>query len=595
MTLEYFLGTLVPINSSTFGKPDEATLSVPDSRTLVMTQLREFNKRFSIFLLLGLLAAGSALAQQVFDVKKYGAKGRKTDNAQKAIQKAIDAAAEAGGGTVYFGPGEYTTSTVFLKNNVGLHLEAGAFLYATRDSAAYTFTKGIYSTETDVPILIYGENLNRISITGRGTIDGQGEQVWEKLREVDKFIEEETENARASGVEMKRAYATNPKVCMIYLVNCKDVKVLDVTLTRSPNWTLHLANCDRVNIRGIYLYSSLEKGVNADGIDIDGCRDVTISDCVVHTGDDAICLKSTRKGDKFFNCENITINNCALASTSTALKIGTESHGSFKNIVFTNSAIKNTNRGIGIFVRDGGVVDRVVFSNLTIECNRKHFNWWGDGDPIRFVLLKRIPNSRLGAIRNVIVENVVATGQGTSLIAGFADNLKEGLPSKDLENITLSNVYMHMQAEMLPDKRAKQGLLVKNVNGLRMTNVQVSWDTEPTEPKWTHALELNDVANAQLSGLNLRQGLFTQDTIAAMRLHNVRQTVVRNNTAAAGCGIYARITGSNTRQVEVESRPMGMLLARKPYSIAPEVSLQEIVGFVPQAARPAPAAPQPKK
>lgn len=519
-------------------------------------------------------------AQQYFDVKRFGAKGRKQDNAQKAIQKAIDAAAAAGGGTVYFSPGEYSTSTIFLKNNVGLHLEAGATLYATRDSAAYTFTKGIYSTETDVPILIYGENLSSIALTGRGTIDGQGEQAYQPLKEVDKFITEETENARNSGVEMKRYYALNPKVCLIYLTNCKDVKVHDLTLTRSPNWTLHLANCDRVNIRGINLFSSLEKGVNADGIDIDGCRDVTISDCVVHTGDDAICLKSTSKNGKFSSCENITINNCTLVSTSTALKIGTESHGNFKNIVFTNSAIKNTNRGIGIFVRDGGSVDRVIFSNLTIECNRKHFNWWGDGDPLRFVLLKRTTYSKLGSIKNVLVQNVIATGQGTSLIAGYKDTTSNGgTPAKDLENIILSNVSLHMQAESLPDKRAKQGLLIQNVNGLRVSNLNISWDTEPTEPKWSHALELNNVANAHMGGMRLRQGLFAADTMAAIRLHNVRQSTLMHNVAAAGCGIFARITGSDSRQIEVETRPSGMLLARRPISISPEVPLAEIIGF----------------
>jgi hypothetical protein len=250
--------------------------------------------------------------------------------------------------------------------------------------------------------------------------------------------------------------------------------------------------------------------------------------------------------------------------------------------------ISNTNRGIGIFVRDGATVDGVIFSNLVIECRRKHFNWWGDGDPIRFVLLKRTTNSKLGAIKNVLVENVIATGQGTSLIAGFKDNLNEGLPSKDLENITLSNVSIRMQAENLPDKRAVQGLLVSNVNGLNLNQVALNWDTDPTEPKWTHAIEINDVANANLTGLNIRQGLFTEDTISAMRLHNVRQAVLRNNVAAPGTGIFVRLTGSNTRQIEVEPRPTGMLLARRFLNMSADVPNSEVIGYTRQAPRQAP-------
>lgn len=549
-----------------------------------------------------LFISGSSLirAQNFFDVKKYGAKGRRQDNATVQVQKAIDAAAAAGGGTVYFGPGEYTTSTIFMKSRVRLYFESGATLFASRNKDDYKLTTGQNGVESDVPFLIYGDGLERIGIDGPGTINGLAEHVWEDMKEVDGFIEAETENAKASGIDMKRAYAVDPKVRMIYLINCKDINIEHVTLTRSPNWTLHLGNCERVNISNIFLYSSLDKGVNADGIDIDGCRDVRISDCTVQTGDDAICLKSTSKGGKYNNCENITITNCTLVSTSTALKIGTESHGNFRNIVFSNSTISNTNRGIGIFIRDGATVDRVIFSNLTIECNRKHYNWWGDGDPIRFVLLKRKSDSRLGYIRNVLVENVIATGQGTSLIAGFKDNLKENLPARDIENITLSNVSIRMQAEALADKRAKQGLLVTQVNGLRMSNVQISWDTEPIEPKWSHAIELDDVANAHLSGLNIRQGLFNKDTTAALRLHNVRQSTITQNIASAGCGIFMRLTGSNTRQVEVDPRPTGMQLAKKFMSISPEVPLSEVLGFnrpapkAPPAPQPAPAAPAKK-
>jgi polygalacturonase len=388
---------------------------------------------FLVYSLLGFCLIGKLSAQHqipVFNIKHYGAEGQKQQDAGQAIQQAIDACAAAGGGLVYFPPGAYTSATVALKSNVTLHLEAGVVWYASRDSSAYNLTKSSGFGEIGVPVLLYGKNLQNISITGKGTIDGQAEHTWEDLKGPDNFIALETENARRSGVKMKRAYAVAPRVSLVYLVDCRNIHIENITLQWSPHWTLHVAHSQQVFIRGIRLFTDLKKGVNADGIDIDGCKDVMITDCHIATGDDAICLKSTNRDGRFTNCENITVSNCTLTSTSAALKIGTETFGDFRNIVFSNCTISNTNRGIGIFVRDGGTVEGVLFSNLVMDCSRKDFFWWGDGDALRIVLLKRTPQSKLGTIRNIVVSNVVANVQGSSLIAGHTE--------KEIENIVLS-------------------------------------------------------------------------------------------------------------------------------------------------------------
>lgn len=502
------------------------------------------------------LNLGSIYTSQAadFPISRFGAIANSPTNASTAIQKAIDAAFEAGGGRVVFEPGSYTTSTFYLKSNVTLFFENGALLKASQNVADYKATKGIFSTETDVPSLIMADRVQNICIEGMGIIDGQAQHEWAPLREVDRFIEKETEIARNAGVEMKRAYALDPKVCLFYITNAQNVNLRQLTIKNSPNWAVHFANCQDVLIQGIRLFSSLDKGVNSDGLDMDGCRNVRISDCHIETGDDAICLKSTNKNGVFYACENITVTNCTLISTSTALKIGTESHGDFRNIVFSNSAIMNTNRGIGIFVRDGAHVDGVIFSNLTISCRRKHFNWWGDGDPIRFVLLKRRPDSRLGSIRNVLVSNVIAKGQGSSLVAGFEGD--EQTPPRDLENICFDQVQIEMEAEELPDKRSMEVLTIRNTSGLRLLGGNLSFAGTQSEKSWSHVMSIKKSKDIEVSQLQLK----TKEEIKAapLAIFDASRANFTGLAISGNAGPALLISGSSCSDVNI-SKGFGAL------------------------------------
>jgi polygalacturonase len=495
-------------------------------------------------LLLLLLPALPLRAQKDgrFNVRDFGASGRKADLAQPAIQKAIDAAAAAGGGTVYFPPGAYTTATLRLVSNLTLHLEAGAVVYASQDPELYKQHQGIGGGEGQAPVLFYAHKLQNLAFTGLGTVDGQARHVWEDLKEVDGFIKAETEGARAAGVEMKRAYALDPKVNLFFIVDCENVRVENLTITASPNWGLHVQWCKDVVIRGIRLFSSLTHGVNSDGIDIDGSRNVLISDCVIETGDDAICLKSTNKGGRFEPVENVTVTNCVLTSTSAGLKIGTESHGDFRHIVFSNCVVRNANRGVNIVVRDGATVENVLFSNLTLDTRRKHFNWWGDGDAIRFVVLQRTPASRVGTIRNVTVQNVIAHAQGTSLIEGF-----EGQP---LQNITLSNVQVFMHPEEAPDKRATHAFDFRKVDGLTLREVTVHWDEQQPEPGWRSALHASQVRDLTVDQLRARQGLVGSGQ-PVLQLHEVRQALITRSRPQEGAGPLLKVTGAGSQGISL--------------------------------------------
>jgi hypothetical protein len=479
-------------------------------------------------------------APTFFSVKSYGATGDKSQKATSFIQKAIDACATAGGGTVYFPAGEYLSGQINLKSNVTIELEAGAVLYASQDAKDFTITENyIADNQAKTPnktYLIYGDNLKNITIKGKGTIDGQARHTWEDLRSVDGFIQQETEIARKSGIEMKRAYVQEPKVRLVYLNNITNLHVENITLQHSPDWTLHIGGSSHVVIRGIKVFSSLTHGANADGIDIDGGKNIHISDCTVETGDDAICLKTTYNEGKPVPLENVTVTNCTLTATSCALKLGTESYADFKNILFNNCVITNSNRGIGIFVRDGANVSNVIFSNLTIECNRKHFNWWGDGEMMRFVVLKRNAESLVGSIKNVTVTNVIAKVQGTSLIAGF-----EG---KALENITLENIQLAMEAEQTADKRATDAIKIEKVNGLDVKNVTVQWDTQKVEPKWGASISLTDVKDVLMSALKV--GSAPNSKAEAIRFYNVTNAIVERCVALPNTNIFLSFLGKTS-------------------------------------------------
>ena len=397
--------------------------------------------------------------------------------ATTSIQSALDACARGGGGTVRIPAGRYLCGAITFRSGVRLHLEAGAVLLASRDPKDYEAT-GV----NGVRVMLRGEGLKDVAITGKGVIDGQAEHGWRIEDRPDDFILTETAIARKAGVELKRAFIKGANVNLVAFIRCENVRVEGVSVVNSPFWGVHLAACRKVSVENLKIVSSLTAGVNSDGLDIDGCRDVHVTGCKIATGDDGICLKSTRAGSGSASCEDVLVEKCKVTSTSCALKIGTESFGDFRRIVFRDCEITDSNRGLGIFVRDGATVSDVLFSKIRIECNRKAYKWWGDGDALRFVVLKRNPDSRVGRIENVRLEDVSARGQGTSLIAGFgADG--------EIQGITLCRVAITLEAERTLDKRATDALVIRDACRVELEQVSLEWDdSKGAEPKWSSGL-----------------------------------------------------------------------------------------------------------
>jgi hypothetical protein len=388
-----------------------------------------------------------------------------------------------------FPRGRFVSGSVRLRSGITLRLEEAAVWLASRDPADYP--------GQGVPALVRGDRVTGVTIEGQGSIDGQAEHEWrEEGKQGDDFIRAETENARRAGVEMKRAHGLPPRPSLLVLRDSRDLRLTGITVRRSPFWSVHFANCEDVVVERVRIESSLEAGVNADGLDIDGCRRVRVRGCTIATGDDAVCLKSTRGEAGGAACEDVTVEDCVLTSTSCALKIGTETYGDFRRIVFRDCEIRDSNRGLGIFVRDGATVSDVTFSRIRIECNRKHYPWWGDGDPLRFVVLKRKPDSKIGRIEKVRVEDVTARGQGTSLIAGLGPETVSG--------VSLVRTRLTMEAEGKPDKRATDGLIVRDAAQVSLEDVDIRWDTaRGTEPKWRSGLRVERADDLRLEQVRI--------------------------------------------------------------------------------------------
>jgi hypothetical protein len=370
-----------------------------------------------------------------------------------------------------------------LKDNVELRLDPGATVVMSPERADWP---------AGVRALVNASGAKRIAVTGQGTFDGNAQWEFLPVRGADPEIAEEQEIARRAGVEMKRYYRTGAvQKYLFVLQDSEHIRIEGVTIKNAPLWNVRLQDCNRVWIRGVHIHSDLERGVNSDGIDIVSTSNVFISDSLIATADDAIVLKTSAfgpRGDRpIAPVENVVVNNCILTSSSTAMMIGTETHADIRHVVFSNIVVRDSNKVFGINVQDGGTVSDVRFTNVTFDTRRRHWNWWGGAEVMKFVLKKRNAESRLGRIRDITIDGAQGTARGTSLVAGHVE--------QRLENITVANLHVKLLPENTPDKRATDALVFKNIDGLSLRNVEIDWARENPEPKWAHALVIRDIAD----------------------------------------------------------------------------------------------------
>jgi hypothetical protein len=221
--------------------------------------------------------------------------------------------------------------------------------------------------------------------------------------------------------------------------------------------------------------------------------------------------------------------------------IGTETEADIRHVLFTNCVVRDANKGFGINVQDGGTVSDVIVSNLTVDTRRRHWNWWGSAEVCKLVLKRRTPQSRLGAIRDVVVDGLIARPRGTSTITGHAD--------RPIENLRLSDIDITMLPEDVPDTRASDALRISRVRGLRLRDLSVRWAEDREQASWRSALILERVSDFDVTGFVGRQGLRLGDQ-PAIGLDDVSHGTVREARALEGC----------RRLVQVRGRSIGVRL-----------------------------------
>ncbi len=380
-----------------------------------------------IFLIFGVFVAGiGCLAGEVFDVRTFGAKGDGKADDTAAIQAAINACFEAGGGTVYNGAGQYLCTSLRLKSHLRLFLDAGATLVSIPDESAYA---GL------ARCLLVASDAEDITVEGPGGMRGTGSGPLGRL---------------ADGSDLPIPAF---RLGILRFENCKNVVLRGFKVFDSDSWTIHLRFCENVLVDGLTILNHYYH-TNSDGIDPVSCRNVRIANCHIVAGDDCIVLKTADRRP----CESVVVTNCTLETVATAVKLGTESSGDFRNVHVANCSIRNSTVGIGLYMKDGGTMERISFSQIDIEnpVPRGLTNVERSMFPIFVDIERRSPDSAIGRIRDLTFSDITITSGVGALI--------QGMPESPIENLVLRNITFRVREPVDQSKRRK------HIGGRRTTS-----------------------------------------------------------------------------------------------------------------------------
>ncbi len=488
-----------------------------------------------------------------FNVRSFGAVGDGKHLDSPAIDKAIAAAAAAGGGTVRLPAGTYLSGSIHLQSNIHLLIDAGAtILGAPQKLNAYDFTE----PWTNNPYqdgghcyfhnsLIWGENLTNVFITGNGMINGGGLVRADQLLNKMCGFATELNNISTHGAEM-----TNGAVRLgnkaIALKLCRNVLIRDVTIFHGGHFAILVTGCDNLTVDNVTM------DTDRDGIDIDCCRNTMVSNCRINSpNDDGLCPKSTYALGEVRLTENLTIVNCQVSGFLEGtlldgtmkpkpggygrIKFGTESSGGFRNCTVANCTFRSC-RGLALEEVDGGIMDNITINNLTMMDVRDYAIYITTGKRNR---TPGVTTNSRG--RNILISNVIAGGVGK--MSGIQ---MMGLPEQPLEGIRLDNIRLTSRGGGTTNDAALNpkelgtgypeperlgtlpayGVYARHVRGLELANINVNFDKEDLRP----AIACVDVDGLEID--NFKAQLAPQ--VPAARFNSVSHATLRNSPCLEG-------------------------------------------------------------
>ncbi len=478
----------------------------------------------------------------VFDIRHYGAKGDGIAIDTPAINKAIEAASASGGGTVRFPSGTYACYSIHLKSSVALYLDQGATILAATFSEGGVSSGASYDpAEPNTPwenyqdfghnhwhnSLIWGEGLQDIAILGPGLIWGKGL----------------TRGARAEVPGMGNK--------SIALKNCHNVILRDFSILKGGHFGILATGVDNLTI------DNLKIDTDRDGMDIDCCRNVRVSNCSVNSPwDDGICPKSSFALGYARATENVTITNCYVTGAyvlgsmldgtwkrwpadsklnpTGRIKCGTESNGGFKNITISNCVFDGC-RGFALESVDGALLEDITFTGITMrDCANT---------PLFLRLGRRMrgpAGTPVGTLKRIIISNVVSYNSA-SRFAG-AGHIS-GIPDHPVEDVNIHDLYMEHQGggtKEMADRIVEEqeagypepyrfgdipasGFYVRNVKNIEFSNIEIAWSQPDVRPVFS----LNNVNGAEFFRIKTPKRLSTP-VFAFNKSEDVSVTSCRN-------------------------------------------------------------------
>lgn len=451
---------------------------------------------------------------QEFNILDYGAVPDGKTLSTPGIQAAIEAAHLYGKGRVVFPAGSFLSGSLVVKSGVELYLHQDAVLLGSTNPDHYIKLNRWKA-------LVIGDGESDIMITGPGTIDGQGRQLALHIDSL--FYAGKLDSADYNFVEMRPMHYVRPQ--LIEFVNCKNITITNVTLRNASCWVQTYDQCENIIMDHVNVDS--DAYWNNDGIDIQDCKKVRITNCYINAADDGICLKSQSPGHF---CDSIYIAHCTVRSSASAVKFGTVSHGGFKNVTIEHIKVFDTFRSaLAIECVDGGTLENILIENI---------NAVNTGNAIFIRLGDRSKTRDPGLLRNITLRNIKVEvaferpdyayeirGPALPFFHNTFPSSITGIPGHPVENLTLENIEIiypgrgnnglaNMPVSRLsevPEREAlypefsmfgelpSWGLYVRHVEGLMMKNIKFSI----AAPDYRPAMIFDDVHLLQLEAIRV--------------------------------------------------------------------------------------------